>query len=439
MAHSNDRLASAAAVLAVCNGLWSTFCVHASLMGMQRMLDTRRTSSAREFGGVDDRTIVVVVPVLHEADRVRECAAHWSRFLEEEQRLRLCFVTTERERAEMPDQQFTWDAILSDPRYERLAVEGRANIMHYPSVNRTYAEQLGWALDQLADDPEIDYFYVSNADSRLSADGCAEIVELANSGIECAQQSALFFAKLSDATLTAVGEAFYQSRWTFEIELFRYMAGSGKFRWLPRLLSDNWYQHAVGHGLLLRRTQYELLGRLPRPRYGLEDAALGFAIRAHGGRIRPFATLECGEPPASARELQRQRATWIRGPLCAPEYVKSRREAGIAAQAIYSGCKWAFGIPAQWALLAALPARQRRIAAAGLVLGLYGPIFRLLIGVRGLEIVTRPSGIDIARGLTGYPVAAVSCWLGGFRGLCRLFIDLAYNKPAMQQRTRGLP
>jgi hypothetical protein len=438
---ARNVISQAVAWACVINGLWNTYCVHVSIKRLQAMLAQRRRR-ARVGSDADDRpTIVVVVPMLHEADRADQVAAHWHKFLSKHEDLRLCVVTTERERIEAPSCWHTWDVLGAHDGMRALVLSGRAEVLHYPAANRTYGEQLRWALDDLTlrtKPGPTDYFYVTNADARLSDEACLEIIELASAGVLCAQQPSVFFANLKDVSWLAAGEALYQSRWTFECEIFRYLVGSGQLGWMPRWLRSRWYQHAVGHGLLLSQRYYLDLGGLPCPKYGLEDAALGFAIRSQGGYIQPFATLECSDAPASFRELQRQRLTWIRGPLCSAEYLSHSGDAFLALQGTYNGVKWALGLPVLGAILYLLPLQDRILAVAGLLLGLYGPILRLMGGLHSLEFINncRPQQGDLLRGLTAYPFAAINCWLGGLRGLGRVLTNLAKQSPPVQQQTR---
>lgn len=413
------------------NGAWSTWCVHASLTGLRALTTDRAAAEPTTVGA--DGSVVIVVPMLHEADRAADCVDHWAKLRADHPQLRLCVVTTERERHERPTGPHSWDSIA------RAVTDRRTQHLHYPRVNRTYGEQLGWALDRLtstADAP--DYLYVANIDSRVSADGCAEIIELAAAGVGIAQQSSVFFANLAELSPAATAEAFYQSRWTFEHEILRYLADTGQFWWLPTWIGARWYQHAVGHGLLISRALYQQIGGLPHPRFGLEDAALGVAVRTAGHRIHPFATLECGDAPRSVRELQRQRRTWIRGPLCSLEYARTGRGLLIAAQGTYGGLKWVTGLPVQVAALLLMSRRQRVVAAAGWLLALYGPLLRLLTGLRSLDFPAeyRPTGPQVATGSALYPVAVLSCWAGGVRGLIGLVGDIVTGRTPIQQRTR---
>ncbi|MBF6209728.1 glycosyltransferase [Nocardia puris] len=426
-----------AAVMLV-NGVWSTWCAHAAVRGLRRLADQResvRSEPGRVAAGSD---IVVVVPMLHEADRAAECVDHWCKLLADHPELRLCVLTTDRERHERPEGPHSWDAVTAAASFRRATVAGRAELLHYPRVNRTYGEQLGWALDLLTTRPAPpDHLYVANIDSRLSPHGCAEIVELAAT-VAVAQQSSVFFGNLDDLGPVATAEAFYQSRWSFEHEIFRYLAGAGHLHCLPGWLRSIWYQHTVGHGLLIATATYRRLGGLPSPRHGLEDAALGVAIREAGLHIHPFSTLECGDAPSSVREVQRQRSTWIRGPLCSSEYPRTRRGHLIAAQGTYGGVKWALAVPAQAITLIVASPRQRVMAILGWLLALYGPLIAMLLGLRRLDFPSayRPRRRHITRAILYYPVAAVSCWAGGLRGAALLARDVARGHAPIQPRTR---
>ena len=167
-----DLLAAAVAWACVASGVWNTYCAHASLSRLQTATRSRRVGRARVDDDPASRpTIVFVVPMLCEADRVSQFAAHWGALLAGHPQLRLCVVTTERERVEAPSRRHTWDVLAAHPAMAQLLHDGRAEVLHYPAFNRTYGEQLGWALDELAGRPAPDaYVYVTNADSRLSAE-----------------------------------------------------------------------------------------------------------------------------------------------------------------------------------------------------------------------------------------------------------------------------
>lgn len=89
-------------------------------------------------------------------------------------------------------------------------------------------------------------------------------------------------------------------------------------------------------------------------------------------------------------------------------------------------------------LILLMAPRSRLVAVTGMLLGLYGPILRLLVGLNRLEVDTccLPQQRDIARGLISYSIAPVSYWSGGFRGLCRLAREVFTDGPSVQQRTR---
>jgi hypothetical protein len=434
---------SAVLVLALAKTVWDTLCAHVSMTFLENRQGRGTSSGSAVTDAPGDATILVLIPMLHETMSVSECLEHWHDHLSRNRQFHLTVVTSERERAERPMGPFTWDILQSNSIFMEMERASRASWAHFPSVNRTYGEQLSWAARHLmaATAKEFDYLYVSNTDSRLSARACQEIVEAAVAGADCAQQSSLFLDNLASVSPIAAAEALFQSRWTVTREVFRYLAGSGQVPWLPTALSERWYQHAVGHGILLSRAALEEIGGIPEPKLGLEDAALGFTLRSHGFVIQPVHALECAEAPETARELQRQRATWVRGPLCAPEYADAMKDWPLVLQGLYDGLKWALSLPAMVALLCMLPTRRLRWYFVGLVcLDLYLPTLRLVKGLRSVEIdlACIPRTRDVVRGFAILPLAPVSYGMGGLRGLIRLLGDLITGREFVQARTSGV-
>jgi hypothetical protein len=434
------RSLRAVVVLTAAKTVWDTFCAHVSMTFLESRPGPDRSPVTRAPG---DTTILVLIPMLHETTSAAGCVEHWQEHLARTTQFHLTIVTSERERTERPQGPFTWDTLRTDSVFMEMERAGRASWAHFPSVNRTYGEQLSWAARHLmAGTPKgFDYLYVSNTDSRLSRQACEEIVEAAAAGADCAQQSSLFLDNLASVSPIAAAEALFQSRWTVTREVFRYLAGSGRVPWLPTGLSERWYQHAVGHGVLLSRSALEEIGGIPEPKLGLEDAALGFTLRSHGFVIQPVHALECAEAPKTARELQRQRATWVRGPLCAPEYADEMKDWPLVLQGLYDGLKWALCLPAIVTLLCMLPTRRLRWHFVGfLCLDLYLPTLRLVKGLQRVEIdiACIPRTRDVVRGFALLPLAPFSYGMGGLRGFIRLLGDLITGREFVQTRTSGV-
>lgn len=412
---------------------------------MRRSLRHLREAEPAAAGsrGQASGKLVITVPLLNESHRVADLMAHWWEHLSGSNGgIELCLVTTERERAGFRSPKTTtWEALNTDPHYLDLFQAGQTRHLHYPNFNRTYGEQLSWALDRLSrsvDGPVS--FYVANVDSRLSDRAFQSVIDAWEAGTKVAQQSAIFLANLRDLRGPAGAEALFQSRWTLEREYFRYLAGTGQIRWMPRRLAQLWYQHAVGHGLLISGRLLTSLGGLPVPKYGLEDAALGFDLRAHGHSIEPLSTVECAEAPTSISELIRQRSTWVRGPLCTPEYAGRLSDSLLVAQGLYDGLKWSLGLPVALAALAVATRRGRVLLIAGWSLELYAPVVATLHGLGHIEVAPscRLSTTDIRRPFAWLPMAPVTYWTGGLIGLSRLLYDVGRGRNSVQVTTRRI-
>jgi hypothetical protein len=384
--------------------------------------------------------VYVLVPLLREQHRIGDLMDQWEHVLETHRQLSLVVLTTAREQAESNDERHrTMQALIVDGRLDVWATAGRARHLHYPSFNRTYGEQVRWGIDQLrtlcrADD----YVLLVNADSRIDAAGIAELLHCVADGSECAQQSALFLANFAQLRPVAAAEALFQSTWTIETELFRYLAGSGMVRWVPSWLAFVWYQHAVGHGLLISVGLLDQIGGFPNPATGLEDAALGYLVRAQRRAVRPLHRLELADAPSSLRSLLRQRATWVRGPLGALAYrPSSARERVLVAQALYDGVKWALTLPAICAEIVLLGRRDRLLWAVVFLVRRYTTLGLMLsslpeFGDYGLE--PPPVGkLAVAIGI--YPVAILSYGAGGLWGAIGMLIKWVTGAPWVQART----
>ena len=383
----------------------------------------------------------MLVPLLREQARVPDLLDRWERLLATNPELLLVILTTERERAEnMQSRHATLDALSADGRIDAWSRNDRALHLHYPGFNRTYGEQVSWGVRRIR--PRCareDYVLLVNADSRIDAAGMRELLGCVADGSECAQQSAVFLANLAELGAIPAAEALLQSTWTIETELFRYLAGSGAAR-LPRWVASMWYQHAVGHGLLISVGLLDRIGGFPTPAVGLEDAALGYLIRARKASVRPLRRLEIADAPSSLRALLRQRTTWVRGPLGALTYhPSSAREMVLAAQAIYDGMKWTLMLPAICAEIVLLRRRDRLL---WLLLFLVRRYTTLALMLRSLPEFS-DYGLDAppSRKLLGavllYPFATLSYGIGGLGGALMMLNEWVTGKPRTQPRTDG--
>lgn len=430
------KLRLSLAGLGALKAAWSVYCVQRSL----EALSTPPTPP--EQLNSPPGKLFITLPLLNEGRRVPELTSHWRSLLDAASLgIEICFVTTEREGyTKSSEGPLTWKALQRDSDYAAMVDAGRARHLHYPRFNRTYAEQVGWSLNKLAcSTEEPTHYYLTNVDSRLSLSAFQDVIRAWQRGTDLAQHSALFLAGLQDLSGPCAAEALYQSKWTLEPEYFRYLVGTGSIRWIPSFLSRRWYQHAVGHGLLISDRLLTSVGGLPNPTYGLEDSALGFRLRASGHAISPLPTLECGEAPATLAQLLRQRATWVRGPLCAPEHARTWQDTWLAAQGLYDGLKWSLGLPlVLFAGLTATP-RTRALLLASWSLELYAPVIAMVRGLKAVNIHAscRLAYVHYSRALVWLPAAPVSYWAGGLVGLLRLLRDLTRRRPSVQPTTQG--
>src|SRR5579883_1913657 len=191
--------------------VWSTHCVASSI----RYLNEAEADGSRdEPGGQPICRVWVIVPMIHEGVAVPAFAKHWANHMGRCEWLNLCVVTTEREWVEATHgSECTWDALARSTPFSALVDEGRARVFHFPRVNRTYGEQLGWGVQQVMEiASQEDYFYFTNVDSRISGAGIDEIRQMLCSGADCAQQSSVFLNNFTTVTPLAAAEALYQSR-----------------------------------------------------------------------------------------------------------------------------------------------------------------------------------------------------------------------------------
>ncbi len=383
---------------------------------------------------------VVLVPLLREQARVAGLLDRWEKLLAAHSQLSLVVLTTAREQVESEgDRHGTVQALRIDGRLETWSWAGRARHLHYPSFNRTYGEQVRWGVQQIrALCAAEDYVLIVNADSRIDANGMQELLACTAEGGECAQQSAMFLANFAQLRPLPAAEALLQSTWTIETELFRYLAGSGAVRWVPARLASVWYQHTVGHGLLISVGVLDGIGGFPSPAVGLEDSALGYRIRAQHRSVRPLRRLELADAPSSLRSLLRQRATWVRGPLGALGYCPaSSRERVLVAQAVYDGGKWALTLPAICAEILLLGRRDRLLWALVFLARRYTTLTLMLRSLPSFSDygLKEPPASKLATAVFLYPLAVLSYGAGGLRGALEMLSEWVTGNPRIQPRT----
>ena len=148
-------------------------------------------------------------------------------------------------------------------------------------------------------------------------------------------------------------DSIYQSRWTLQHEIPRYIRSVRKATFLNiRGLTS--FAHCVGHGLLMRTDIFNSVGYFPSPRIGLEDSGLGFVLKSKKIPIAPFPMLESAEAPSNIISLAMQKSRWFFGPISSPFYMDAALKAGgsrlqcysLIAASWYHSIKWIMAGPA---------------------------------------------------------------------------------------------
>ena len=242
------------------------------------------------------------------------------------------FVSTEREKLERvpTSHDRTTVEVLQELLYASRRESDRVFHFHFPTYNRVVAEQLNYAFEKLAQLPgpplRRRYIAVYNADSMIGEETIQELRELAQASVCIGQQSSLFLANvpwlLSNHHYYLTVHGLYQSCWTIQHEIPRYLVSKKFLPWLPQWMEENSLIHCVTHGLLLRFDTLQSVRGFPVLEIGGEDLALGFVLKAHGYKIIPLMTLENSETPDCVASLWQQLAGWY---LATIGYLSYRR------------------------------------------------------------------------------------------------------------------
>jgi hypothetical protein len=287
-----------------------------------RYLAGRKIPFSDSNGGNDSGVrINILIPLLREQAVLPSLFERMQRVLTQFPQAYVYFVTTERELIESSSYGncHNTGAMLDELIASSPLKSVRISRLHFPKYNEVVAEQLNFALSMIPPqgDRKREYVAVYNADSVLGLEGFEAILERAKSGSLVSQQSSLFLWNVPllferGAFFTA-NHGLYQSCWTLQHELTRYMFSRKFFPLLPKWLEEHSLAHCVGHGLLIRQDVLEGVGGFPVCRFGLEDLALGFVLKVNGFHIDPISELENSETPSTPMVLWRQLAGWFLG------------------------------------------------------------------------------------------------------------------------------
>ena len=266
-------------------------------------------------------TLYVLVPLLREQRALPQLFAQFAPQLRTVPHTYLVLVTTEREVLEPGPRRChrTTMDVLRELLAGHPEMASRVLHYHFPGYNSVVAEQLNYAVSQLVQRAgsalEGQYLAVYNADSVIDEKTLITLQECARSRLPVMQQSSLFLANvpflLKMGRYYTAMHGIYQSCWTLQHEIPRYLFARRFFSILPRWIELCALVHCVTHGLLIRLDVISRLNGFPVLASGGEDLALGLLLRAHGYEVVPIPALENSETPERAGVLWRQLAGWF--------------------------------------------------------------------------------------------------------------------------------
>ncbi len=322
--------------------------------------DTCRLSEPRDRGTVEPVTLYVLVPLLREQRALPHLFAQFAQQLQTVAHTYLVFVTTEREVLESPSQRpsHTTMDVLRELLAVHPEVAHRVLHYHYPTYNRVIAEQLNYAVSEIVrragSSLDRQYLAVYNADSVIEGNALLTLQERAHSRLPVMQQSSLFLANVP--LLLRMGRYYpamhgiYQSCWTLQHEIPRYLLSRRFFPRLPIWIERNALVHCVTHGLLIRLDVLSRVNGFPVLASGGEDLALGLLLRAYGYEVVPIPSLENSETPERVGLLWRQLAGWFLATLgywrywrlVPPQVLRANRGhvAAITVLGVLDSFKW---------------------------------------------------------------------------------------------------
>lgn len=289
-----------------------------------RMLWAMRWLRAHQCTGAFDRNrdIVVLIPVLDEAQRIAPTVRYFLQHFAHFPRLRIAIITTQAEYAKRTASvsKTTIDVVQSLCKRSPKLVH-----IHYPKEDGKMAHQLNYAMRHFLDQADC-LFAVYNADSRphpLTFDWVTSAMK--RTGHQVFQQygnylenAAEFRSSIIDATLLAA--ACWQTRWSIGFEILHALQQPA--RRSRSLYDDITYplNYCIGHGLFFTAEIYKALGGFNEAMHN-EDSIFGLELSYLGERIVPVPFFDLSETPRSIRSLILQKANWFFGPLQAYSYL----------------------------------------------------------------------------------------------------------------------
>lgn len=290
-----------------------------------RMLRVMRWCGAHkkisQFDG--SQNIIVLIPVLDEAERIGHTAQYFLRHFAHFPNLRIAIITTEAEyKLQAPSDCKT----TIDMARDLCKLSPKIMNIHYPRTDGKMAHQLNYAMQFFLDQPNC-LFAVYNADSRPDPKTLDWIVSTKQqTGYRVFQQYGNYLANSEEfrgslAAEVLLAAACWQTRWSIGFELLHALQ-QPKRRLGLSIYDDVVYplNYCIGHGLFFTTEIYKEIGGFSETMHN-EDAILGLELSYLGERIVPVPFFDVSETPRSIRSLIVQKATWFFGPMQAFTYL----------------------------------------------------------------------------------------------------------------------
>lgn len=267
-----------------------------------------------------DTKIVVLLPMLSEKKIVTATLNYWMTIYYPPDLIKIIPIT----KREDFERGTTTASLINKWISENTDQAQRVIHLHLPDGGFCKADQLNFALDQINVNlsgwiTDMTFFAVYDADSRPDRRVLLELNHTSKKykDVQAFQQGSLYFADYDNLPSGILGwylksRPFYNMRFCFYRELPAFFRSINKMRsknWLLRTVTAS-PNHFLGHGEFIQKKLMDQFGQFPHPS---ADTSMGTMLSFYGYAIAPLATFDCGQTPASIRDLFFQGITWYSG------------------------------------------------------------------------------------------------------------------------------
>lgn len=252
------------------------------------------------------RDIILVLPVLHEADRIDGTIKFLSTIMLESRVLECIVVGTELE-CEQAGSNPTLDAARRS-----IGAIDRFIVMEAPKSDLGKARQINFAACDAAarHAGRALWLLTIDIDTRFPLDAVRSVEPASAMCAPAVQMHSVFLSGFETLPPIQKAHALYQSRWTVSHEIpNNFIASRTGF----------YVSHIVGHGAFIKLDLFIEMGGLPSSTH-TEDLQFGYYLIASGLWIRSLRLLGMSETPDTFGEALRQQKSWAFGPLHYSKY-----------------------------------------------------------------------------------------------------------------------